>query len=304
MKIMATFKNIILSALIVFAAIGSGIAQGDIITAAEFMKLVKTDKNLVIIDASKADSYQKTHVKDAVNIPHKSLYNETEIEGLLNSPAELANIFGSNGVSETKTIVVYDGGSQKYSSRVYWILKYLGAPNVKLLHKDMNEWRSSRVPITKMPTKIVKASFTANVNDALIADLAYVKSGKAVIVDNRAPNEFDGSADNSDGHFPGAININHKDLLTDTEAFKSKEELEAIAKKHGLTPDKAIVAYCRTSVRAAVLYAAFVNILGYTNVKVYDGAYLEWVAKGNKLETKAGVAVQKKEKSAASGGGC
>ncbi len=301
---MSTIKNIVLSGLIVFAAITSSMAQGDIITAAEFMKMFKADKNLVIIDASKADSYKKTHIKNAVNIPHKSLYQETDVEGLIESPEALAGIFGAKGVSETKTIVVYDGGSQKYSSRVYWVLKYLGAPNVKILHKDMNEWRKSRVPITKMPTKVSKATFTPKVNANVIADLAYVKSGKAIIVDVRAPGEFDGTADNSDGHLPKAININHKDLLTDTEAFKSKAELEAIAKKHGLSADKAIVAYCRTSVRAAVLYAAFVNILGYTNVKVYDGAYLEWVAKGNQVNTKAGVSVQKKQKNAASGGGC
>ena len=277
-------------------------AQGDIISAADFMNLTKTDKNLVIIDASKAETYQKMHVKDAVNIPSESLAMAgNDIEGILKSPTDLAKLFGDAGVSETSTIVVYDEGSQKYSSRVYWTLKYLGAPNVKILHKDMDVWRQSRVPITKMPTPSKKATFTPKVNKALFADINEVKSGKAKIVDVRTAEEFSGAADNSDGHLPGAINIDHKDLLTDTEAFKSKEEMAKVVAAYGLTPDSPIICYCRTSVRAAVLYAALVNVLGYSNVKVYEGAYLEWVAQGNKLETKAGVSVKK---STGSGGGC
>ena len=117
-------KYLLLAVVAIFLT-GSVVAQGDIISAKDFVKLAKTDKNLVIIDASKADSYGKVHVKNAINIPHETLYQETEIEGLINKPAELAAIFGEKGVVETKTIVVYDGGSQKYSSRVYWILKYL-----------------------------------------------------------------------------------------------------------------------------------------------------------------------------------
>ncbi len=296
---MRTFVATLFAVLFGFSLL----AQGDIISAADFMKLTKSDKNLVIIDASKAETYQKMHVKDAVNVPAASLAIEgNEIDGILKSPADLATLFGDAGVSESNTIVVYDEGSQKYSSRVYWTLKYLGAPNVKILHKDMDMWKKSRVPITKMPTPKKKATFTPNVNKALFADINEVKSGKAKIIDVRDAEEFSGAADNSDGHLPGAINLNYKDLLTDTEAFKSVDDMAKTVTSYGLTPDTPIICYCRTSVRAAVMYAALVNVLGFKNVKVYDGAYLEWVAMGNKVETKAGVSVKKS--SGSSGGGC
>lgn len=277
-------------------------AQNDIISAAEFMKMFKTNKNMIVIDASKADSYNKTHVKNAVNIPHLTLYKDAEIEGLIEDPAKLAEIFGSKGVSETKTIVVYDGGSQKYSSRVYWILKYLGAPDVKILHKDMNEWRKSRVPITKMPTKIAKATFTPKVNKAIIADMAEVKSGKAIVIDSRTSEEYDGTTDKSAGHIPGAINIGYKEVLTPTEAFKSKAEMEEFVNKHKLSADKPIIVYCNTGVIATVIYVGLTDVLGWNNVKVYDGAYKEWEGKGNKFENKAGVLTTKK--AAGQGGGC
>jgi thiosulfate/3-mercaptopyruvate sulfurtransferase len=268
------------------------------------MALTKSDKNLVIIDASKADAYQKMHVKNAVNVPSEILNQESgAVEGLLKNPADLVKIFGDAGVSEKNTIVVYDGGSQKYSSRVYWTLKYLGAPNVKLLHKDMDEWKKSRVPITKMPSTVKATTFTPQINDALICELSDVKVGKARVIDVRTPEEYIGSADNSEGHLPGSVNINYTDLLTDKEAFKSKDEMEKVMAGAGFTADTPIIAYCRTSIRATVLYAALVNVLGYKNVKVYDGAYLEWVLEGNGLETKAGVPA-KKASSGTAGGGC
>ena len=153
-----------------------------------------------------------------------------------------------------------------------------------------------------MPSTVKKTTFTPQVNKALYATINEVKSDGAIIVDCRTAEEFSGAADNSNGHIPAAINIDHKELLTDTEAFKSKEEMEKVMAKYGITADKEIISYCRTSVRATVLYAALVNVLGYTKVKVYDGAYLEWVATGNGLETKAGVPVRKT--SGGSGGGC
>ena len=299
---MKKLTHILLSGLLVVLFSSSLMAQGDIISAADFMKMFKTNKNMIVVDASKADSYTKTHIKGAVNIPHKTLYNETEVEGLIKDPAELASIFGSKGVSETKTIVVYDGGTQKYSSRVYWILKYLGAPDVKILQKDMDFWRKSRVPITKMPSKVATVTFTPKVNSAIYADMAFVKSGTATIIDARTTEEFDGTSDKSAGHIPGAINIGYKEVLNAKEGFKTKAEMEAFAAKYKLSADKPIVVYCNTGVIAAVIYVGLTDVLGWTNVKVYDGAYKEWDAKGNQFENKAGVLTTKK--AAGSGGGC
>ncbi len=299
---MKKLSYLLLSGLLVVLYSSSVFAQGDIISAGEFMKMFKADKNLVVIDASKADSYAKTHVKNAVNIPYKTLNKEGDIEGMLKSPDELAAIFGSKGVSETNTIVVYDGGSQKYSSRVYWVLKYLGAPNVKILHKDMDQWRKSRVPITKMPTKMAKATFTPKVNSAILVDMAYVKSGKAVLIDARTAEEFEGTSEKSAGHIPGAINIGYKEVLTSTEAFKSKAELEKVVAQYKLSADKPIVVYCNTGVIATVIYVALTDVMGWNNVKIYDGAYKEWEAKGNKFKNKDGVLTTKRAGNA--GGGC
>ncbi len=279
MKILKVFVSMLAFLLIAGFNIQ---AQGDIISADEFMKLTKADKTVVVVDANKSSNYDANHIKGAINIYHNDLYKEGDIAGLIKSPEELAVIFGEKGISETTTVVIYDDGSQKYSSRIYWILKYLGAENVKLLHKDMDAWRKARIPLTAQATTLETVTFTPDTGkEELMAGMHCIKKHqndpRVVIVDNRTPDEYNGIS-KSEGHLPGAININHEDLLTETGAFKSAEELQAIAEANGITPDKEVIFYCRTSVRAGVAFAAFRNILGYKDVKVYDGAYLEWAA--------------------------
>jgi thiosulfate/3-mercaptopyruvate sulfurtransferase len=298
---MKTIRSLILIAFVGLFSM-SVIAQGDIISAADFMSLYKTNKSLAIIDASKADTYKQSHIKNAVNIPHATLNKDSEIDGLIKTPHEIAEILGKMGVSNTSTIVVYDEGSQKYSSRVYWVLKYLGAKDVKILHKDMMAFKKARVPLTALPARPKPATFTVTLNKAVYADINEIKAGKAKLIDVRSPEEYNGTADNSEGHLPGAINIPYQELLTENGAFKSKAEMEKVVSKFGITANTPVIAYCRTSVRAAVLYAAFVNVLGYKNVKVYDGAYAEWVVKGNPVDTKAGVNTKKSAKPVAVGG--
>lgn len=272
----------IVASLLVLFVLGSTLtAQPDIISAADFMALTKSSDNLVLVDANRSKTYANSHVKNAIHINHNDLYQEGDVSGLILPPEELAAFFGEKGINENTEVVIYDDGSHKYNCRVYWILKYVGAKNVKLLHKDMDAWRKARVPLTSTPGKSKATTFTPEVDESVLATLEYVKENKdsenVVLIDVRTTEEFNGEAKNSDGHIPGAIHMNYTDLLTETGAFKSKEELQAIADANGLTADKELIFYCRTSVRGTVSYVAFKNILGYEKVKVFDGAYLEWV---------------------------
>jgi thiosulfate/3-mercaptopyruvate sulfurtransferase len=277
---MKTAKYLVsLLSLLLFA--GAVFAQNNLISAKDFMDLRKSSDDLVIIDANKPSNYSEVHVKGAINVYHNDMYKEGDIKGLLMDPADLAAFFGEKGISETTPVVVYDDGSQKYSSRVFWALKYLGAENVKILHKDMNEWRKVRVPLTAMAPKVTPVTFTPTVNEALMATTSYVgertENAETVIVDCRTADEYNGVS-KSEGHVPGAININYEDLLAENGAFLPVEEMTNILSEKGVTSDKEIILYCRTSVRACVTFVALTELLDFPNVKVYDGAYLEWSA--------------------------
>lgn len=255
-------------------------AQVDYISVSDYMAKMKSDKNMITIHAGGAQDYQKAHIRGSVFFTYKDTEKAGDVKGLMKDAKELAAELGKAGISNTNTIVLYDEGTQKYSGRVYWLLKYLGAKDVFLLHKDMDTWRKFRVPLTAAPTTLEATTFEVNINANILATTDMVKGAiknpKFVIVDSRDLNEFDATDGKSKGHIASAIHISYKDLVTASGDFKSKEEIKAIAAKAGISADKEVILYCQTSIRGAVSYFAFKNILGLEKVKLYEGSIEEW----------------------------
>lgn len=281
-------KKLFLTA-IAFIALGIMAQAQDLITVAELSSKLK-DANYVVVSAEVETEYAKVHINDAVNVSYKSLEKTGGVEGLLQSPAELAKTFGAKGLSEKKTIVIYDEGAGKYASRLYWTLKYMGAPNVKILDGGMVAWKAGRKPVTKNPSTVKPATFTPAVNKAIYADMKEVQAAsgnaKVILVDLREVAEFTGKdPKNNKGRIPGSVNVDHTTLNAANSLYKSKAEIEKIFTAAGATKDKTIILVCPTGVRAGKGYFALKSILGYPNVKVYEGGVNEWAATAsNKLD--------------------
>lgn len=275
-------------ACIAIIAFGFTTIAQDLISVADLSAKLK-DPNVVVVSAELETEYAKVHINNAVNVSYKSLEKKGGVEGLLNTPDELAKIFGSNGVSEKKTIVVYDEGAGKYASRLYWTLKYLGAPNVKVLDGGLVAWKAGRKPVTKNPSNVEAETFTPAVNKAIYADMKEVQAAagnaKVILVDLRENVEFSGKdPKNNKGRIPGSINVDHTTLMAANSTYKTKAELEKIFTAAGATKDKTIILVCPTGVRAGKGFVALKSILGYPNVKVYEGGVNEWAASSNKLD--------------------
>lgn len=141
------------------------------------MAKISKNKEVIIVWAGAVDGY-KVHITDSGNVPHSSLCKNEPVRNLIQSPAEMAKILVDNGISPDKTIVVYDEGFGKYAGSMYWLLKYLGAPNVKMLNGNMTAWKMGRNPITGSPTKLPAATFTAKADAAQLATMNEVKKAK------------------------------------------------------------------------------------------------------------------------------
>ena len=279
-------KKLFVTLAVIFAT--ASIHAQVVISAKDFAAELKTNKEMIVIDPLAADVYAKQHIAGAINIFHKNLYKEGPVEGQFKSPDELAEIFGKKGVSNTAKIVIYDDGSQKYNSRLWWILKYLGAQNVYLLHKDMAEFEKVRIPLTGTATTLKATTFAVTLDPSVNIMMNEVetamKNPNVIILDAREKDEYDGADKDkrSKGHLPGAVWMNFKEVLTATGAFKSKEDIIATAAKFGVTPEKEVIVYCQTGIKAATLYIALKELAGFTNVKLYGGAYAEWAADSTK----------------------
>lgn len=276
---MKTLKNM----LVLFVGllfIQVTVAQ-DFIEAKDLVKILK-DKNTVLVSAQKAGSYNDFHITGSISLAPSILTTNEPIKYTLKSVDEMAKIIGDKGVSANNLIVVYDEGSSKYSGRLYWNLKYLGAENVKILNGGLEAWQAIRKPVTTTPTKLKATVFTAKVQPQFLATHDEVKkattSANYVIIDARSAKEYNGTDKTKLrlGHIPNAVHIEYKDIIAANGKLKTAEELKAIYTAKGVTPDKTVIIYCKTSVRAAIEFAALNSILGYKNVKVYDGAFTEW----------------------------
>ena len=263
----------------------TGLQAQDIIQASDLAKIMK-QSDVIVVSARTPADYEKVHITGAVNINHNDLYGENTI---LLPAANVAKQLGAVGITASKTIILYDGGSEKYSGRMYWILKYMGATDVKILDGGMPAWKAARKPVTRSATSVKGATFTAKVHPEYLATMAEVQKaangGAYIIIDARAANEFDGTNPETTldrpGHVPSAINIEYTKVLDDKGKLKSNADIQAVFTKNGVTKDKTVIVYCKTSVRAGIIFHVLTSALDYPNVKVYDGAYLEWQLKSS-----------------------
>ena len=279
-KLIGILLILLISTQLVFAGIVSG---------KELKGLIKSG-DVVIVSARSAADYGKKHITGAVNIYHKDLYKKDGIAAMLKTPDEIAKIFGEKGITENSKIVIYDDGKGKFSGRLFWIFKYLGATDVNILDGHLKGWGKVRGKVTPKATEVTAAAFTATPNPAIIADMAYVTANKdnAVLVDARSADEFGGKDDDEKvvrpGHIPGAVNFEFKMILNEDGTIKAKEEIAEIVKTAGITADKEIILYCASSVRAGIVFMALTDLLEFPNVKIYDGAYYEWSASSNPIK--------------------
>ncbi len=259
------------------------VAFAGIVTAKELKTLSKSG-DVIIVSARNASDYSAKHIAGAINIDHKSLYKAEGVSSILKSADEIAKIFSEKGISVNSKIVIYDTGRNKAAGRLYWIFKYLGAADVNILDGHLKGWGKVRGKVTKNATKITPTIFSATPNAAISTDIAYVKAHKddagVVLLDVRSADEFAGTDTDKNisryGHIPGAVNLEFKAVINEDGTIKSKDEIVSAMNAAGVTSDKEIILYCASSVRAGIVYMALVDILGYGNVKVYDGAFYEW----------------------------
>ncbi len=270
---------------IIFAFVAGSFAQ-DLISVNDLAKELKNPEYIVVSGEVETE-YAKVHITGAVNVSYKAFFKPGAVEGLLVSDAEIMKILGDAGISESNTVVLYDEGSMKYAGRLYFLLKYMGAPKVKILDGGLEAWKAGRKPVTKNPSNVAKTTFNGKPNKALLVAAADVKAAKGnkdiVLVDSREAGEFKGVENKSPGHIPGSVNLDHTTLLDAKHLLKPKAELEKTLNGLGITKDKNIILYCSTGVRASKEYFVLVSYLGYSKVKVYDNGLNEWKDLNNEI---------------------
>jgi thiosulfate/3-mercaptopyruvate sulfurtransferase len=251
------------------------------------------DPNIRVIEVDEdTTAYEKGHIKGSLAWNwNTDLHAETGRDFV--DQEGLSKLLRQAGVSPDTKVILYGGNNNWFAAYAYWLLRYLGAGNVQLLNGGRKKWELESKELTQDRASHDATDLTISnpVNGdirALRDDvLSRVKEGGGgSFVDVRSPEEFRGEKLAPDhlpqeqaqvpGHIPGAANVPWAKAANDDGTFKSADELKELYEGAGATADKEIVAYCRIGERSSHTWFVLKELLGYENVKNYDGSWTEY----------------------------
>jgi thiosulfate/3-mercaptopyruvate sulfurtransferase len=246
------------------------------------------DIRVIEVDEDTA-AYEKGHVRGAVGW-NWSTDLHTKVGRDYVSRQELSDLLSRAGVGDGTTVVLYGGNNNWFAAYAYWILKLRGFDAVRLLNGGRKKWELESRELTQDLPSYQGTGITLTGPERedirALRDAVLAKLGDAVYVDVRSPEEFRGEKLAPDhlpqeqaqvpGHIPGAANIPWVKAANDDGTFKPADELRALYEAEGVTSTKEVIAYCRIGERSSHTWFALTELLGYTNVKNYDGSWTEY----------------------------
>lgn len=265
----------------------------DPIVSAEWLEKNLNKADLVIVDLRKVEEYKTGHIPGAVNVFYGSwAIKKGELLNELPGMEDLADLISSAGIGANSLIVLVDKvekvPDQFGMTRVAWTLKYAGISNVAILDGGVNQWVKEKRALSQDAVTAKAKHYKATWNKNLFVDKAALitKLGKATIIDNRAPGFYEGKEKlpfvPKLGRIKGAVNLPVGQLYTAEGLYKDKVTLASLAAKAaGSDLDKEYILYCDTGKTCTSWAFIMTELLGYKDVKIYDGSTMEWLADPN-----------------------
>jgi thiosulfate/3-mercaptopyruvate sulfurtransferase len=235
-------------------------------------------------------AYEKGHIEGSVAINWETELHDLPRREFISS-ARLAELLGSKGISSDQTIVLYGGNNNWFAAYAYWLFKLRGVDEVRLLDGGRKKWELDSRPITQDEPSQSPQAFQIGLEQPrlrVLRDevLEVARSRRGSFVDVRSPEEFRGELlapphlpqeqAQVPGHIPGAANIPWAKAANDDGTFKSATELRELYASQGITPDRSVIAYCRIGERSSHSWFVLRELLGFPNVKNYDGSWTEY----------------------------
>ena len=244
------------------------------------------DDGVLVVDMRGEEDYAAGHIPGAVRVTPGEVF-QTEIDGvrgLIPPAADIAASLGAIGATPDTTIVFYDGIDSLWASRGLWVLAVYGHADARLLDGDFPLWESEGREVSTDTPAVTAASyaFSSPPNEDLIAGweeiVESIDDPESLVCDARSPEEFAGRDVRADrgGHIPAAVNVNWNRAVGEDGRFLTAAQLRPIYEGEGVTNGKTIYTLCQTAVRATHTWFVLSDLLGYDDVRVYDGSWIEW----------------------------
>ena len=266
-------------------------ARPEVLVSTEWVSQHLNDPKvrLVEVDVDTA-AYETGHIPGAVGWNWKQDL-EAPVQRDIATKEQVEELLSRSGISNDTTVVLYGDNNNWFATYAFWLLKYYGHEDARIMNGGRKKWIDEGRPLSTDVPSYPRTSYRAKEPDPSIRALRdYVlqslqRDGIA-LVDVRSPAEFKGEllapenlpqeGAQRGGHIPKAKNIPWAQAVREDGTFKSPEELKELYQGQGITPDKEVIAYCRIGERSSHTWFVLKYLLGYPNVKNYDGSCTEW----------------------------
>ena len=249
------------------------------------------DPDIVIVESNEDILlYETGHIPNAVKVDWQNELQDQLIRDYVNEE-DFEKLMSEKGISNDHTVVFYGDRSNWWACYAFWTFKVLGHEKCLIINGGRQKWVEESRPLTKDVANRPKTDYEVSVtNESIRAfreDVEKHIDSNNPLIDVRSPKEFTGELTHMEnypqegclrgGHVPGARNVPWARAANDDGTFKSADELEEIYKGEvGLEERDDVVAYCRIGERSSHTWFVLTYLLGFSNVRNYDGSWTEW----------------------------
>jgi len=269
----------------------SNYADPNAIVTTEWAEAHLNDPNVRFLEVDVDTAvYETGHLPGAVGI-NWTTQTQDPVRRDIPSKDAFEALLGSAGINNDTTVVLYGDHNNWFAAYFYWLLEMYGHKDTSLMDGGRTKWLAEKRPsTTEVPQHTPTTYHAEEMNAELRAYRSFVENSvgnsSRALVDVRSPAEFSGEllapphlpqeGSQRGGHIPGAANIVWSNAVNKDGTFKSYDQLSELYGNMGVTPDKEVIAYCRIGERSSHTWFVLSHLLGYPNVRNYDGSWTEW----------------------------
>lgn len=267
-------------------------ANPDVLVSTDWVASHLNDPNLRLVESNEdVLLYSTGHIPGAIHIDWQSDLNDPTVRDYI-SAEKFAALMGRHGITPDTTVVFYGDKNNWWATYAFWVFQLFGHTNAKVMNGGRMKWvEEKRDLTTETPSYTASTYPTPKRDDSRIRayrdDVLQHVAAKKPLVDVRSPGEYKGELLHMPnypqegairgGHIPGAKNVPWARAANADGTFKSVEDLKAIYEAEiGLKPGDDVVAYCRIGERSSHTWFVLSYLLGYPQVRNYDGSWTEW----------------------------
>ncbi len=274
------------------AIAAKGYAHPEVLVSTQWVADHLNDPAIRIVESNEDILlYDQGHIPGAIQIDWVGDLNDKLRRDYLDRKS-FSELMSRSGIGNGTTVVFYGDKNNWWACYAFWVFQLFGHENARVMDGGRKKWIEEGRPLSKdkpsYPRTQYKAPERADWKIRAFRDqvMAHIMANKP-LVDVRSPKEYSGELLHMEaypqegalrgGHIPGAKNVPWSQAANDDGTFKTADDLRAIyEKREGLTPDDDIVAYCRIGERSSHTWFVLHYLLGYPNVRNYDGSWTEW----------------------------